>query len=64
MYTSLSWEEVSKQFNPGGGGVDNMLRVRVCAAHMGGILGPKGTRVPFSANFPQTRVDYPEIGEK
>ena len=28
--------------NPGGGGgVHNMLRVRVCAAHMGGFLGPK-----------------------
>ena len=26
---------------PGGGGVHNMLRVRVCAAHMGGFLGPK-----------------------
>ena len=24
-----------------GGGVHNMLRVRVCAAHMGGFLGPK-----------------------
>ena len=23
------------------GGVHNMLRVRVCAAHMGGFLGPK-----------------------
>ena len=28
-------------FRPGGGGVHNMLRVRVCAAHMGGFLGPK-----------------------
>ena len=25
--------------HPGGGGVHNMLRVRVCAAHMGGFLG-------------------------
>ena len=24
-----------------GGGVHNMFRVRVCAAHMGGFLGPK-----------------------
>ena len=24
-----------------GGGVHNTLRVRVCAAHMGGVLGPK-----------------------
>ena len=24
-----------------GGGVHNILRVRVCAAHMGGFLGPK-----------------------
>ena len=24
-----------------GGGVHNMLRVRVCAARMGGFLGPK-----------------------
>ena len=23
------------------GGIHNMLRVRVCAAHMGGFLGPK-----------------------
>ena len=27
-----------------GGGVHNMLRVRVCAAHMGGFLGPKFSR--------------------
>ena len=27
--------------SPGGGGGNNMLRVRVCAAHMGGFLGPK-----------------------
>ena len=26
---------------PGGGGGNNMLRVRVCAAHMGKFLGPK-----------------------
>ena len=26
---------------PGGGGVNNMLMVRVCAAHMGGFFGPK-----------------------
>ena len=26
------------------GGVHNMLRVRVCAAHMGGFLGPKFSR--------------------
>ena len=26
---------------PGGRGVHDMLRVRVCAAHMGGFLGPK-----------------------
>ena len=25
----------------GGGGVHNMLRVRICAAHMGGFLGPR-----------------------
>ena len=25
----------------GGGGVHNMLKVWVCAAHMGGFLGPK-----------------------
>ena len=30
--------------SPGGGGVHNMLRVRVCAAHMGGFLGPKFSR--------------------
>ena len=29
---------------PGGGGVHNMLRVRVCAAHMGGFLGPQFSR--------------------
>ena len=28
-----------RTLSPGGGGVHNMLRVRVCAAHMGGILG-------------------------
>ena len=26
---------------PEGGGLQNMLTVRVCAAHMGGFLGPK-----------------------
>ena len=31
----------SKTNNTRGGGVNNMLRVRVCAAHMGGFLGPK-----------------------
>ena len=30
--------------NPGGGGVHNMLRVQVCAAHMGGFLGPKSSK--------------------
>ena len=30
-----------RRFPPGGGGEHNMLRVRVCAAHMGGFLGPK-----------------------
>ena len=40
---------------PAGGGVHNMLRVRVCAAHLGGFLGPKFSKqatVPFSADFP------------
>ena len=27
--------------NSGAGGIHNMLKVRVCAAHMGGFLGPK-----------------------
>ena len=26
---------------PGGVGVHNMFKVRVCATHMGGFLGPK-----------------------
>ena len=34
-------------FLPGGGGVHNMLRVWVCAAHMGGFLGPKFSKQGF-----------------
>ena len=39
--------------NPGGGGVHNMSRVRVCAAHMGGFLGPNSLNKGhiFSADF-------------
>ena len=33
------YEDVLVQWCPGG--LHNMLRVRVCAAHMGGFLGPK-----------------------
>ena len=33
--------EAKGQTRGGGGGVHNMLRVRVCATHMGGFLGPK-----------------------
>ena len=41
-----------------------MLRVRVCAAHMGGFWAEiLQTRGPFSADFPQTWVGYPEIGK-
>ena len=31
----------NRRDSPGGGGVHNMLRVQVCATHMGGFLGPK-----------------------
>ena len=42
-----------------------MLRVRVCASHMGGFLGPKSSKQgPFAADFPETWLGYPEIGEK
>ena len=39
--------------DPGGGGVHNMLRVRVCVAHMGGFLGPKFSKQGslFRQNF-------------
>ena len=33
-------KEVTSKLEPGGG-VHNMLRVQVCAAHMGGFLGPE-----------------------
>ena len=37
---------------PGGGGVYNMFRVRVCAAHMGGFLGQNSlNNGPFSPDF-------------
>ena len=48
--TGETWASPSSQWNHvsmvesselPGGGVHNMLRVRVCAAHMGGFLGPK-----------------------
>ena len=42
-----------------------MLRVWVCAAHMGGSLGPKFSKKgPFLADFPSTWVGFPEIGKK
>ena len=35
-----------------GGGVHNMLRVRLCAAHMGGFFGQNTlNKGPFSADF-------------
>ena len=34
-------QEIASKMNPRGRGVHNMLRVRVCAAHMGGFLGPE-----------------------
>ena len=40
MIDSLK-QNLNSPFTRGGGGVHNMLRVRVCAAHMGGFLGPK-----------------------
>ena len=33
--------DITSHLIPRGGGVHIMLRVRVCAAHMGGFLGPK-----------------------
>ena len=43
-----------------------MLRVRVCAAHMGRFLGPEFSKQGslFRQIFPDTWVAYPEIGEK
>ena len=45
-----------------------MLRVRVCAAHMGGFLGPTFSKQEslFWQIFLKRRegVGYPEIGEK
>ena len=43
-----------------------MLRVWVCAAHMGGFFESKilKTRVSFSADFQLTWVGYPAIGVK
>ena len=42
-----------------------MLRVRVCAAQMGGFLGQNSLNMgPFSADFSSTWAGYPEIGEK
>ena len=38
---SLKYVCALTSFPGGGGGVHNMLRVWVCAAHMGGFLGPK-----------------------
>ena len=38
--TNIFGALASKGLHPGGGGVHNMLRVQVCAAHMGGFLGP------------------------
>ena len=35
------WNHKGITKGPVGGGVHSMLRVRVCAAHMGGVLGPK-----------------------
>ena len=37
---------------PGGGGVHNILRVRVCAAHMGGFFGQNSlNKGPFFGRF-------------
>ena len=45
-----------------GEGVHNTLRVQVCAAHMDGLFSPKfSNKGPFSADFPETCVDLPEI---
>ena len=46
-----------------------MLRVRVCAAHMGGFLGPKQgfwvrNKGLFSADLPKTLAGFLEIGKK
>ena len=40
------------KYPPGGGGVHNILKVRVCAAHMGGFLGPNSlNKGPFFSRF-------------
>ena len=39
LFDPLFYTLCVMKINPGG--VHNMLRVRVCAAHMGGFLGPK-----------------------
>ena len=41
VYNSVNNRKIEVTAVPPGGGVHNMLRVRVCAAHMGGFLGPK-----------------------
>ena len=51
---------------PGGGGLHSMLRVRVCAAHLGGFFGPKFSKQgsPFRQIFRKTWVGFQEIGKK
>ena len=42
-----------------------MLRVRLCAAHMGGFLGPNFPKQgSFLADFPQTWVGLREVCNK
>ena len=33
------------EWNRGGGGIQNMLTIRVCASHMGGLFGPKFSKL-------------------
>ena len=49
---SLGWSLMG-HLNGGPGGVHNMLRVRVCAAHMGGFFAPNSlNKGPFFGRFP------------
>ena len=47
-------------------GVHDMLRVRTCAAHMGGLLGPKLSKQGslFSADFLQAWLGIVAISKK
>ena len=50
---------------PGGGGVHNMFRVRVCAAHMGGFWAPNSlNKGPFFGRFSISKGGLSRNSEK